>query len=265
MIFRAALLLASLPLLAQDIRVGVFVLFRPTVLEVKADGAVFQLSNVPIEDSVWHRLQAGQTVTGRGGTPVRFRLRVPGKIERAYVGTLAVETDSGHLQPVVTMHIEVAVGSIVAAESVPNASIEALKAQAVVSRSYLLAARNRHGSFDACDTTHCQFLKSPPETGSRAERAARETEKLALTYGGRVVLALYSAQCGGRTRTPQEAGWQIAEYPYFAVDCKACIGKPVQGHRIGLCQRGAAAMASRGQKYDAILRHYFPGTSMANP
>jgi SpoIID/LytB domain protein len=33
------------------------------------------------------------------------------------------------------------------------------------------------------------------------------------------------------------------------------------GHGVGLCQIGAAVMASRGKRYDEILRHYYPGTT----
>jgi len=33
------------------------------------------------------------------------------------------------------------------------------------------------------------------------------------------------------------------------------------GHGVGLCQIGAAVMASRGKNYREILRHYYPGTS----
>ncbi len=34
------------------------------------------------------------------------------------------------------------------------------------------------------------------------------------------------------------------------------------GHGVGLCQIGAAAMATRGRSYREILRHYFPGTRL---
>ena len=37
------------------------------------------------------------------------------------------------------------------------------------------------------------------------------------------------------------------------------------GHGAGLCQIGAAVMASRGYPYEAILRHYYPGTSLEIP
>jgi len=32
------------------------------------------------------------------------------------------------------------------------------------------------------------------------------------------------------------------------------------GHGVGLCQIGAAVMASRGKDHQEILRHYYPGT-----
>ena len=37
------------------------------------------------------------------------------------------------------------------------------------------------------------------------------------------------------------------------------------GHGVGLCQIGAAVMASRGWLYDAILRHYYAATSLKRP
>ena len=258
----AILLLATAPLIAQDVRVSVFELFRPKVLEVRSEGNILEVSKRPIEDAAWHRLIAGDRVTGRGQRPVVFRVRVPGKIERSYFGVLRVDREANHLRAVVTMPLETAVGSIVASESVPGATLEALKAQAVVARSFLLSSLARHGAFDACDTTHCQFLKSPPAQSSAAARAARETEGLVLTFDGQLFQALYSAQCGGRTRTIEEAGWQYSAYPYFAVDCKTCRGKRVEGHRLGLCQRGATAMSAEGAKYDVILQHYFPGTQI---
>jgi SpoIID/LytB domain protein len=34
------------------------------------------------------------------------------------------------------------------------------------------------------------------------------------------------------------------------------------GHGVGLCQIGAAVMASNGKGYREILQHYYPGTSL---
>ena len=92
-----------------------------------------------------------------------FRLTVPGKIHRVYRGRLTIDSAArnGELLAVVSMDRETAVASIVAAEMAESSPMEALKAQAVATRSFL-AAGARHQDFDFCDTTHCQFLKSPP-------------------------------------------------------------------------------------------------------
>jgi stage II sporulation protein D len=158
------------------------------------------------------------------------------------------------------MDRETAVASIVAAESPPGAPMEARKAQAVVARSFLIASRGRHDGFDFCDTTHCQFLREPASPASMARRAQEATANLALTYEGRPIAALYSANCGGRTRTLAEAGWQTEAYPYFAVDCPA--RGEIAGHRIGMCQTGAAELARRGATFREILSRYFPATSI---
>ncbi len=53
-----------------------------------------------------------------------------------------------------------------------------------------------------------------------------------------------------------------------AFDVEVTSGKVVLhgsgwGHGVGLCQIGAAVMASRGYNYEQILEHYYPGTTLA--
>ena len=113
------------------------------------------------------------TVNGRKSEPVDFVLAVPEKIRRHYHGTLEIRPSAGILTAVVTMDRETAVASVVAAESMPERPVEALKAQAVAARSYLVASRGRHRGFDFCDTTHCQFLRDPPPPDSRCSHSNR--------------------------------------------------------------------------------------------
>ncbi len=188
-----------------------------------------------------------------------------GKLEGNFRGTLEVETVADQLRAVIIMKTEVAVASVVAAESPPGAPFEALKAQAVAARSYYLAAYARHEGFDFCDTTHCQFLREPPEPSSAASDATESTRNLMISYHGRPVAALYSAKCGGRTRALEQTGLRSGDYPYFAVDCAYCRSKlraHGAGHGLGLCQRGAAAMAAAGTPFQQILLHYYPNTGL---
>jgi stage II sporulation protein D len=127
------------------------------------------------------------------------------------------------------MDRETAVASIVAAEMTADAPIEALKAQAVATRSFLLAGSGRHTGFDFCDTTHCQFLRSPPATASAAARATRATEGLVLEYDQKPLAAMYASRCGGRTHSLSELGMGgKGGYPYFAVSCAACRRYPLR-------------------------------------
>jgi hypothetical protein len=155
-----------------------------------------------------------------------FVANVPGKISRRYVGRLELRPESGELRIIITMGLETAVASVVAAESPPHAPMEALKAQAVAARSFLLSGKGRHRAFDFCDTTHCQFLREPQGPRAVASRAAAATRGLVLVYKGEVFASMYSRSCGGRTHTLEELGIATRGYPYFAVTCDFCRRHP---------------------------------------
>jgi stage II sporulation protein D len=165
-------------------------------------------------------------VAGRDGKSADFVLSIPGRISRHYRGTLEITPSESHLVAIVTMDREVAVASVVAAESDPDAPAEALKAQAVATRSYLASGRGRHLEFDFCDTTHCQFLRQPPAMDSAAARAAEATRGLVLAYDAHPIRAMYTRSCSGLTHTPQQLGLPSAAYPYYSTDCLYCRSHP---------------------------------------
>jgi stage II sporulation protein D (peptidoglycan lytic transglycosylase) len=241
-----ALLAAAVPGRASDVRVQVFGLFAPTelrlrpadsqILRIKAANGearlegvqtgICRLTGADVACQVGPARLHGTTITlGREGREARFRLSVPGKIERRFEGRLELTSAGKSLRAVVVMDLETAVGAIVAAESPPGAAPAALEAQAVAARSYLLAGA-RHTGFGFCDTTHCQFLRSPAAEDDPARQAAAATRGLVLTYAGNLVRALYSRSCGGVTRTLREAGLAPEGYPYFSVACEACRRAP---------------------------------------
>ncbi len=197
-------------------------------------------------------------ISGPGNAPVEFLLEVPGVIRRTYRGILRVTGDGEVLRPVITMDCETATGSIVGAElAVSNTAYAALAAQAVASRSFLRSreGRHRHGAFDCCDTTHCQFLRSPAPAGSAVDRAVCETSGIVLRQCGHTALSLYSGACGGRTN-----GGVMDGVRYSPVACEPCrtAARTRQGHGWGLCQYGAARLARDGWDWPAILLKYYP-------
>jgi len=239
---RAGLITA---LARRQVRVGVFGLFHPRELIVRpADGGEIVLRTdrathvLRGRDEV-HVLAAGESlqivtagsasladavrVGGRSGGAADLEISVPGRITRAFQGQVDFARMGDALTPIVSMDLEAAVASVVAAEQGVSTPMEALKAQAVAARSYFTAARGRHEGFDFCDTTHCQFLRDPPATESLFARATGETSGAVLAFRGTPIAVLYSASCGGRTQSLADAGFGMTDgYPYFSVECPYC-------------------------------------------
>ncbi len=200
-------------------------------------------------------------IAGPAGAPVDVEVEIPGVLLRRYTGVFRAQGDGDVVRPVVTMDCEIAVGSIIGAELAEcETPLQAMAAQAVVSRSVVTGnCGPRHGLVDFCDTTHCQFLRSPATWGSIAARALKETTGAVLVQDNRILVARYSAACGGHT----EAGLYGRDR-YSSVLCDWCLqtGSKRQGHGWGLCQRGAIALARSGWDWHAIVKRYYPEASV---
>jgi SpoIID/LytB domain protein len=92
---------------------------------------------------------------------------------------------------------------VLGAESSIEDEFEALKAQAVISRTFALrnAGRHQREGYDFCSTTHCQrFVYSEKRSSSPGRRAVEETSDEVLQGGmGGLVDAYFHAACGGVT------------------------------------------------------------------
>jgi hypothetical protein len=139
--------------------------------------------------------------------------------------------------------------------------LEALKAQAIVARSFAITTR-RHAldGFDLCAKTHCQAWK-PQNRYPAADRAVDETTGLVVTYAGKLVATHYFGHCDGHTRNSEEV-WSGKVAFERSVPC-ICGYDRLYGHGVGMCQRGAAAMASQGASAEEILTHYYTGIQIA--
>jgi stage II sporulation protein D len=236
-----ALLLACGAASAQpsDVRIGVLGLFEPATLTIgPIDSGFLRFEFAGTQAVEGHRVAnleaSGDTIlaTINGRTiagdqlviedPSSFELSVPGKLSRRYSGSLVISAIDGRLQPIVTMALETTVAAVLAAESDLTGPEHALLAQVVASRSYL-AAGPRHDAFDFCDTTHCQYLTDSFD--QRAQHIAELSKGTVLTANGRIVRALFTRSCDGRTRTPQELGLPGGTI-YQSASCPVCARDP---------------------------------------
>jgi stage II sporulation protein D len=188
---------------------------------------------------------AQMRASGRNQQAIELVIAVPGKIRRRYFGVLDLKVTNGELVPIITMDLETAVASVVQAESAPGTPLEALKAQAIVSRSYFVAGGGRHSNFDFCDLAHCQVLREPPDVDSPAAAATVATRDLVLIFDEKPVTAMFTRSCGGHTRTLAEIGLPQTSYPYFSVLCDVCYKNPVRWTRS--VSRDDAAQLLRGE------------------
>jgi hypothetical protein len=167
------------------------------------------------------------------------------------------------------MPVEEYLRGVVPAEVYASWPLEALKVQAVASRSYAMHAiqHPRHPNADLCaDPAHCQAY-NPARVHPNSDQAIRLTQGEVIEYQGQVANAFFSANCGGHT-VGNEVGFAGPAGPPPPVPYLRpvpCINPgPKKGHGVGMCQWGAHDMAERGDDYAAILKHYYTGVNLSS-
>ncbi len=95
---------------------------------------------------------------------------------------------------------------VINAEMSHGCPLEALKAQAVTARSYVICNEGRHKAygFDICSNTHCQMYKGYDGEYAETTRAVEETSGLVLWYADKVVSGFYSKNSGGHTENSED-------------------------------------------------------------
>jgi stage II sporulation protein D len=158
-----------------------------------------------------------------GNQPARFRprgeaLHVNGK---QYRGVVELRKKKGNVLRVVNeLDIEDYLLGVVAAEIPSDWEREALKAQAVASRTYALYQKQNAGrrSYHILATVDSQMYLGKRGERVRATEAVEETRGLVITYRGDVIPAFYHSSCGGHTENALEL-WGIDEPFLKGVDC----------------------------------------------
>ena len=98
----------------------------------------------------------------------------------------------------------------------PSAPLEALKAQAIIARTWGIFNSNRFNmdKYHLCISTQCQVYKPPKNKNKNVQKAIKATSNLILTYENKPINAFYHGSNGGVSATAGES-WQIQDYSYF--------------------------------------------------
>ena len=161
-----------------------------------------------------------------------------------YEGALRIVVEADKIVAINELPVERYLRSVISSEMSATASLEFLKAHAVISRSWLLAQmekrrrlnsgqdsffsfikkddeiirwhdREDHTIFDVCADDHCQRYQGiVSENGVMAEEAVNQTRGQVLLYDGDICDARFSKCCGGVTEEFQYC-WEDTPKPYL--------------------------------------------------
>jgi stage II sporulation protein D len=123
---------------------------------------------------------------------------------RPYRGVLEVRPGpDGALTVVNVVNVEEYLRGVVPNELSPVAfpQIEALKAQAVAARTWVLAHLGEYSArgYDVCATQACQVYRGQATEQPLTDQAIAETRGVVATWRGRPIHAYYTSTCGGHT------------------------------------------------------------------
>ena len=169
------------------------------------------------------------------------------KEEQTFCGALLLKMEEGQVRAVNVVPVETYLTSVISSEMSANASLELLKAHAVISRSWLLVMMDNrqqttdnrqrtavnyheqlsedsiirwydseaHVGFDVCADDHCQRYQGiTRQSNPQVVEAIEATRGLVLTYEGRICDARFSKCCGGTTEV-FESCWENIRHPYL--------------------------------------------------
>ena len=190
---------------------------------------------------------AAVSLGGRFTFPTQAVTTVPPVREGEDKQPLQIRLYRNDQKKIVPIDLEEYLLGVLLAEMPSSFEKEALKAQAVISRTYTLRRHRLYGGkgceqapgkADICsDSTHCQAWLDPESAAAgwgaegvafleRVKEAVAETAGEVASYRGEPIEAVYHSTCGGRTEASY-ALWDGGELPCLqSVSCPYCKHSP---------------------------------------
>ena len=131
---------------------------------------------------------------------------------KRYSGKINIVFRNNKILVINVLGVEKYLNSVVGSEMPHKWHIEALKAQAIASRTYALKKTN-NGLYDIDSTQTNQVYNGLESSTFKTRRAVRETRSLVITYKNKLINALFHSSSGGMTEN-SEAVWSDP-YPYL--------------------------------------------------
>ena len=133
--------------------------------------------------------------------------------QKRFSGKLNLFVLDSEILVVNVLGIEKYLSSVVGSEMPTKWPMEALKAQAIASRTYALKQKGNK-LFDIDSTQKNQVYNGLESRTYKTRRAVRSTRSLVLTYKNKLINALFHSSSGGMTENSQDV-WKN-KYPYLS-------------------------------------------------
>jgi SpoIID/LytB domain protein len=140
-----------------------------------------------------------------------------------YPGSLKLQPNAyGTTTLVNLVPLETYLRGVVPYEIGANAPFQAMAAQAVLARTYVLRNTRRFAidGYQLCATTQCQVYYGIDGANPQTDKAIQTTRGQVLTYNNELVDALYSSTTGGVTAAFTDV-WRGAARPYLSAKIDA--------------------------------------------
>ncbi len=216
-------LILAMPAAAQDIRVGLSqgaseVTVGSSVPTSLLDGNGRVLGQIPaLQGFSATTAIGGVGLAGKKAWQITLKPKENGFIYaggRWYRGEVNLVRESGGITVINRLNIEDYLASVIGKEMYNTWPQEALKAQAVASRSYAVFKLQRPKSklFDVLDTTTSQVYVGLAGEANSTQEAVKATTGQVLMYQGKVIEAVFHSSSGGHTENSENVWQNIVPY-----------------------------------------------------
>ena len=200
------------------------------------------------------RTRDGLSVNGRSvpglvvSAPVRVTVNGKG-----YRGLLEISAAERGLLVVNELPLEEYLIGLINCEISSAWPMEAVKAQAVIARSYAVYQKQarRGAPYQLESSVMDQVYEGCDVEDSRAARGVQETAGEVLSWEGKVIQAFYHSNCAGHTESSERV-WGLS-IPYLrGVPCQYCQANPVKWEQVIPLKKVEAALRGAGYQVAGI-------------
>ncbi len=130
-----------------------------------------------------------------------------------YGGFEVTALKSGKMQVINVVNIDDYVKGVVPVEMSASWPLEALKAQAMCARNFVVNHIGSHGDFDVCDTDHCQVYAGTTFATANSDAAVDGTAGKYVLYNDKPCTTFFYSSNGGATESSENV-W-VTALPYL--------------------------------------------------